>query len=108
MLECSGCGNKEAHHTRTVYGQFGRVEGCEDCMGLSTSTTAIPDVYLGSSGGLQTDENICDPKTGENPTFSSKREKAALMKKFGLRQADSAERQHGARPETNTKRTYFS
>lgn len=107
MLECGGCGNKKAHRTRTLCHQGGLIEGCDLCMGLSTAGTALPDTFLGGGGGLQTDENIVD-KQGREVPFSSKREKAAIMKELGLKQADSSERNHGARPETTKRRTYFT
>lgn len=68
----------------------------------------LPDVYLGGPGGTpRTDPNLCDPKTGREISFSTKREKAAVMKYLGLQQARSAERQHGARNETGPRKTYF-
>lgn len=108
MLECSGCGNKSAHRTRTMFTEGGKIEGCDECMGLSTAGTGSPDVYLGGGGGTQTDENLVDPKSGKEVPFSSKREKAEVMKRLGVRQADSAERQGGLRESTDKKRTYFT
>ncbi len=54
-----------------------------------------PDVYFDASKGAnQTDPNLCDRYTGPIP-FSSKREKAAALKRLGLR--EDGDKKHGAR-----------
>lgn len=105
-MVCDNCGSDKAHAYRVVYAKEGRYSGCNVCQGIRA--TAVPDVYLGPSGGIQTDPNLCDPKTGKEIPFSTKGEKKAIMERLGVRQAPSAERQHGARREEFKKRTYFT
>jgi hypothetical protein len=55
----------------------------------------FPDVYFDpSKGSNQIDPNLCDRYTGPIP-FSSKQEKAAVMKQLGLREA--GDKEHGSR-----------
>ena len=62
-------------------------------------TPCYDDVYLGPGGGIKTDPNICDPKTGREIPFVTKQDKAVAMRIAGVRQSVSAERQHGYRNE---------
>ena len=104
-MKCETCGNPYAARVRIGYQKGIKYELCDACGKIPAMW--MPDIYLGTKGGLQTDPNICDDKGNEIP-FSSKREKAAIMKTLGLRQADSAERNSGARNESHLKRkTYF-
>jgi len=106
-MVCSGCGNKEAYRTRSIASMGGVIEVCNECGGLRASDTSVPDLYLGSKGGEQTCENICDPKTGEPVPFSSKREKKAVMDKLNLTMHPSAERQHGSRNEKHLHKKVY-
>jgi len=101
-MKCEGCGATDAMGVRIGYDANGKWEICDRCTDIKFS--AMPDVYLGSKGGIQTDPNICD-KQGREIPFSSKREKKAAMNEAGVRQAASAEHNHGAR--NITKRTKF-
>lgn len=56
---------------------------CRDC---KTGVGGIPDVYFGSKGGIQTEENIADPETGEPIPFWSKASKKAAMDRAGVRE----------------------
>lgn len=103
---CDNCGSDKAHVYRIVYGRNGQHSGCNICDGVRPSP--VYDVYLGPSGGIQTDPNLCDPKTGKEIPFSTKGEKKAIMDRLGVRQAPSAERQHGYRREEYRKKTYFT
>ena len=105
MALCDNCGNQEAYVLRITFSKDGRYSGCDKCQGFRA--TAVPDVYLGSSGGLQTDPNLCDPKTRKEIPFSTKGEKAAIMKQLKVRQSLSAERVHGYRREEFKKKIYF-
>lgn len=71
-------------------------------------TPRYDDIYLGPSGGLKTEENICDPKTGQPIPFHTKQDKAIAMKMAGIRQSPRAERDHGMRNEMYLNRkSYF-
>ena len=98
-MTCSGCGSTKASILHIVTTESGLLENCDICSSAKAGDANQPDVYLGSKGGIQTCENICDPKTGQPVPFSSKREKKAIMDRLKLRQADSAEKQHGYRNE---------
>lgn len=102
---CSGCNNQHAVRGQTGYTDGKKWEICDQCGRVPIIW--LPDVYLGGRGGIQTDENLCNPKTGQPIPFSTKREKAAIMKMLNLRQATSAEHQHGSRNETKKGKTYF-
>lgn len=92
---CGGCGYTLATGVRIGRDNDGtRWEICDHCSNIKFH--GLPDVYLGSKGGIQTDENLCG-KDGKPIPFSTKREKAAIMKHLGVRQADSAEKYHGSR-----------
>lgn len=102
-MHCNGCGSDVAARTRTGFHDGKIWEVCDICGKIPA--VWMPDVFLGGNGGVQTDENLCD-KSGNPIPFQTKREKAAIMNMLGLRQADSAERQHGSRNETK-RRKYF-
>jgi len=88
---------------RVIDGQV--VSCCDECG--APPCNPCPDVYMGPAKGVQTNENICDDNGAPIP-FSSKREKALIMKQRGLRQADCAEKQRGGRLDSYTRRTYFT
>lgn len=78
---------------------------CKDC--LSGVTVGLPDVYYGYGSGIQTEENIADPKTGKPIPFYDKQSKKAAMEIAQVREA--GDRVHGARNEDNLhKKTYFA
>lgn len=104
---CNGCGNDVAARIRGMVGKDGKYyEMCDECG--KVPPVWLPDVYLGSKGGTQIDEQLCNAK-GEPIPFQTKREKAAIMNMLQVRQADSAERQHGFRNEMylNRKKYYI-
>jgi hypothetical protein len=110
-MHCNTCSSDVAARVKVWIDKEGKSwEACDICSKLPAFWN--PDVYLGGPGGHeQTDEQLCNPKTGEPIPFSTKREKAAIMNMLGLRQADSAERQHGSRNEShlNTgKKKFFT
>lgn len=71
-----------------------RTQYCSDCFS-GPMPSLSPDVYFDKSKGAnQIDPNLCDRYKGPIP-FSSKREKAAILKRLGLREA--GDREHGAR-----------
>lgn len=102
-MKCDGCGSDKAARVQISYIEGKKWERCDNC--AHVPPVWMPDVYLGSKGGIQTDENLCDSNGNPIP-FSSKREKAAIMSMLKVRQANSAEKQHGSRNETK-RRTYF-
>ncbi len=81
---------------------------CKQC--ISENGKASPDVYFGKeyiNGALNTEENICDPKTGKPIPFYDKQSKKVAMDIAGVREA--GDKKHGARNEDLLKRrTYFS
>lgn len=104
-MKCNTCGSDTAAIIRIRFDrELGKLEQCDRCSSVCARDGAQPDVSLISKGGLQTDMNLCDPKTREPIPFSSKREKAAIMKRLHIRQALSAERHHGSRDMSRTAR----
>jgi len=104
-MVCYNCKSDKASRTRTGYSNEGVKWECWNrCDSLPSLSN--PDMYLGGKGGIQTDENLCG-SDGQPIPFSTKREKAAIAKRLGLRQADSAERQHGARNESHLHRKKY-
>lgn len=107
-MYCNTCKTTLAARVRIgIDSQTGeKWEVCDICS--NTPPVWLPDVFLGGPGGTpQTDDTLCDPKTGKNIPFSTKREKAVIMNMLKVRQSDSAEHQHGSRNETKRK-TYFT
>ena len=77
---------------------------CKTCI---SGIVAIPDVWYGYGSGIQTEENIADPKTGKPIPFYDKQSKAAAMRIAGVEEA--GDRKHGARNEYHLHRkTYFT
>ncbi len=66
---------------------------CSDC--LKSNTVGVPDVWYGYGSGTHTEENICNPETGQPIPFHDKASKAAAMKIAGVREAGDTH--HGAR-----------
>lgn len=97
MTPCAACASTT--HSRVYFRMVkGKVfESCRNCE-WKPLTPMYDDIFLGG-GGLKTDENICDPKTGREIPFITKQDKAVAMKIAGVKQAPSAERQHGYRNE---------
>lgn len=104
-MECQTCNEKLAARLRYFFFN-GKMESvCDRCGDVPA--VWLPDVYLGGPGGTpRTDPNLVDPKTLREMPFSTKREKAVVMKYLNVRQADTAERIHGSRNETK-RRTYI-
>ncbi len=107
-MHCNTCSTDVAARVRgwidTVSGKY--LEMCDICSKIPA--VWLPDVYLGGPGGsVQTDEMLCNPKTGVPIPYSTKREKAAIMNMLKVRQADSAEHQHGSRNESHLHRKKY-
>jgi hypothetical protein len=92
---CASCGSVAYYHWSMKLDADGnRFECCSECSKAPTPGLS-PDVYFDSKkGAWQTDINLADRYTGPIP-FSSKREKADIMKRLGLR--ESGDKVHGAR-----------
>ena len=92
---CKGCGADNYYYWRMITNDKGdRFEECSECSARNIPNLA-PDVYFDSSKGInQTDPNLCDRYTGPIP-FSSKREKAAILKRLGLQ--EDGDKKHGSR-----------
>lgn len=106
MTPCPSC-NSSKHHTKLAHFENGNmVWSCSDCQSISISSS-YDDVYLGGRGGVQTDPNIVHPKTGIEIPFQTKQDKAVAMKIAGVKQAASAERQHGFRNESHLNRKKY-
>lgn len=106
-MECSGCGNKDAHKVRMVFVSGEKYESCNACDVSSSSSPLNPDISYLYGSGTYTEENICDPQTLRPIPFSSKREKWEAMKRAGVR--EMGDKKHGARIEHgNTGKKYFT
>jgi len=92
---CETCGSVNYYHWVVKRDAKGiRFQYCNDCTKMSIPNLS-PDVYFDKSKGAnQTDPNLSDRYKGPIP-FSSKREKAAILKRLGLREA--GDREHGSR-----------
>lgn len=92
---CDTCGSTDYYYWRSVVsGNGNRSQFCSDCSSGGVPSLS-PDVYFDSSKGAnQIDPNLADRYTGPIP-FSSKREKAAILKRLGLREA--GDKEHGSR-----------
>lgn len=91
---CSTCGATNYYHWGKVYTSDGDFETCSECSKEGTPTLS-PDVYFDQrKGAFQTDPNLCE-KNGTPIPFSSKREKAAILRRLGLREA--GDKDHGSR-----------
>ena len=92
---CETCKSTEYYYWRVKFDDKGnRFQFCSSCYSGNIPSLA-PDVYFDrSKGSNQTDPNLCDRYTGPIP-FSSKREKATIMKQLGLREA--GDKEHGSR-----------
>jgi len=117
-VTCPTCASTVAAVLRYRIVNGESVGTCDMCSNVRASDGALPDVYLGSGGGIKYDEHLAWGHTGNKAVddrcegkpipYSTKREKALAMKLAGVRQADSAERQRGARNESHLhRRTYF-
>lgn len=106
-MHCNTCKTDVAARIRVKIDEQTKqaYEMCDVCS--SIPGVDIPDVFF--IQGETSNEQLCDPKTGIPYQYSSKREKAAIMKMLKVRQADSAEQQHGSRNEMYLHRkTYFT
>ena len=94
-MVCEGCGFKYAARVRKwVDEATGNViTACDECG--KVPSVWLPDAYLGGRGGTRTSEHLADPKTGKPIPYSSKREKAAVMRMLGVREAGDAK--HGSK-----------
>lgn len=92
---CKTCNSTDYYYWRFLIDSKGiSYEECSECSKRSTPNLS-PDVYFDKSkGAFQTDPNICE-RNGNRIPFSSKREKAAILKRLGLREA--GDKIHGAR-----------
>lgn len=91
---CGTCGAVSYHYWRVTFADGQRYESCSECSKTSTPGLS-PDVFFdGSKGAFQTDPNLCE-RNGNPIPFSSKREKAAIMRRLGLREA--GDKEHGSR-----------
>jgi hypothetical protein len=92
---CQTCGAADYFYMRVAYAPEGRFETCSECKERGSLPNVLPDVYFDpSKGANQTDPNLCDRYKGQIP-FSSKREKAAILKNLGLREC--GDKEHGGR-----------
>lgn len=92
---CKNCGSLSYYYWRVSVNDKGDTyEECSECS-KEGAPCLSPDVYFdGSKGAFQTDPNICE-KSGQQIPFSSKREKAAILRRLGLREA--GDKEHGSR-----------
>ncbi len=92
---CETCGASDYYYWRARFNNDGsRTQYCSSCFS-GPMPSLSPDVFFDKSkGSNQIDPNLCDRYSGPIP-FSSKREKAAIMKRLGLQ--EDGDRKHGAR-----------
>ncbi len=91
---CKNCGASNYYFWRAVQVGDQMYEKCSEC-DSGRMPSLSPDVYFDASKGAnQTDPNLVDRYKGAIP-FSSKREKAAILKRLGLREA--GDKEHGGR-----------
>ena len=90
-MVCKGC-NQETWAVKTIFSRNGQFESCALCGGVSS--VYFPDVYFKDAG---LEPNLSDEKHPEGYFISSKRQKAAVMKKLGVR--ESGDRMSGSRNE---------
>lgn len=92
---CKSCGSADYYYWRfTIDSKGVSYEECSECSKRNTPNLS-PDVYFDKSkGSNQTDPNLCG-RNGIPIPFSSKREKAAILKQLGLREA--GDKNHGSR-----------
>lgn len=92
---CDNCGSTTWHYFRIKCSDTQELyRGCSNCLSQKTPGLA-PSVYFDpSKGSDQTDPNLCN-RDGTRIPFSSKREKAAILKQKGIREA--GDKVHGAR-----------
>lgn len=92
---CLSCGASDYFYYRAIFGNKGeRYDECSQCSKGSIPSLS-PDVFFDKSKGAnQTDPNLVDRYKGKIP-FSSKREKAAILKRLKLREA--GDKEHGSR-----------
>lgn len=101
--ECSGCKAADGF-------VFWRIDGANNCFVYCRgcyygSGPSVPDVYLGKGSGVQYEENIADPKTGQPIPFYDKTSKLAAMKQAGVKEV--GDRVHGARNESHLNRKKY-
>ncbi len=92
---CATCGSTSYYYWRSKFFADGtNAQYCSDCSTGGVPSLS-PDVFFDPrKGSNQVDPNLHDRYTGAIP-FSSKREKAAIMKRLGLREA--GDKEHGSR-----------
>ena len=92
---CKSCGTSDYYYFKLCVNDKGdSYEECSNCS-RGPMPSLSPDVYFDAKKGTnQTDPNLCDRRSGPIP-FSSKREKAAVMKRLGVREA--GDKEHGSR-----------
>lgn len=89
---CEGCGEATGH-VRIRYVGGVKEEQCSFCGDFRRPW--CPDVYLEPGSGERTNMNICDPKTRRPVPYSSKREKADILRRLNLKEAGGLV--HGSR-----------
>lgn len=95
-MHCNGCGSDAAARIQIGFTKEGKKwEVCDICGKVAASW--MPDVYLGGKGGEQSNEQLWDKKNNRPFTYTSKREKAAIMNMLGL--SEAGDRNRGSRNE---------
>lgn len=90
MMTCRGCGHEEATRTFTRIDIGGTLtESCDRCSKISGSS--VPDVYW--PGNAHFNPMLTDDK-GSPIWLESRRHKAEVMRKQGLREAGDFHRGH--------------
>lgn len=101
---CEGCGNKTAVRVRVGYNKDGtKWEVCDECGRVPP--VWLPDVYLESGGGVRTNEALWNREKNKPFEYTTKREKAAIMKMLNV--SEAGDHNHGARNESYRRRKYI-
>lgn len=88
-MECSGCGNKEAHHLSFTLDGSSKCNAC----GAAAGSFRFSDVYFKGPGF---EPHLADPDKSPKGNFVRSREhKAVLMKSLGV--SEVGDKRHGAR-----------
>lgn len=91
---CGSCGATNYYYYRVTWSNHEKYETCSQCSTGPTPNLS-PDVYFNpKEGRIQTNPNLCD-RNGTPIPYSSKREKAAIMKRLGV--VEAGDKKHGSR-----------
>lgn len=89
-MVCEGCKATDAARVRVFFIEQQMVKVCDRC--ADVPSVWLPDAYLGSGSGERRSEHLADPETGQAIPYSSKRQKAVIMRQLNVFEAGDAKR----------------